>query len=248
MAVGWIKIHRKLQDCFIWTDSEPFDRRSAWLDLLLQSEHKEKRLLIKGKTVIITRGQRFTSTLKLAERWHWSVNRVRRFLALLEEQQMITTERNKDGIILTIVNYGLYQDEQTTDGITYETTNETTDGIADETADGIQIKNIKNKRSKEVKNIKEKYIKEKPVYYPNDEALDKAFTDYVVMRKQIKKPLTDRAIELAMKKLDELSNGDNDLAIRIIEQSVLHSWQGLFPISENLNKKNMSFFDAMAKA
>ena len=50
------------------------------------------------------------------------------------------------------------------------------------------------------------------------------------MRKQIKKPLTDRATDLAMRKLNELSRGDNDLAIKILEQSILNSWQGLFPI------------------
>lgn len=69
-------------------------------------------------------------------------------------------------------------------------------------------------------------------YYPNDEILNKAFSDYVDMRKKIKKPMTDRAIELAIKKLEELSGGDNDTAIKIIEQSVMNSWQGLFPLKE----------------
>lgn len=69
-----------------------------------------------------------------------------------------------------------------------------------------------------------------PRYYPNDESLDKTFADYVAMRKKIKKPMTDRAVDLAIKKLNELSKGDNDLAIRILEQSIMNSWQGLFPI------------------
>lgn len=154
MGKGWIKIHRKLQECGIWTDTEPFDRRSAWIDLLLLSNHEEKTLIVKGKTLKVSRGQRYTSTLKLADRWHWSVNRVRRFLALLEEQEMITTERTPNGITVTIVNYSIYQDRQTTD----ETTDEISDGITDETTDGIQT------RIKEVKNDKEekKHIKAKP--------------------------------------------------------------------------------------
>ena len=76
-------------------------------------------------------------------------------------------------------------------------------------------------------------VPKEPEYYPNDEILNKAFSDYVAMRKQIKKPLTDRAVELAMKKLAELSNGDNDMAVKIIEQSIMNSWQGLFPLKDN---------------
>ena len=72
--------------------------------------------------------------------------------------------------------------------------------------------------------------KRKTVYYPTDELLDKTFSDYVAMRKQLKKPMSDRAVDLAMKKLNDLSGGDNDTAIKIIEQSIMNSWQGLFPL------------------
>ncbi len=50
--------------------------------------------------------------------------------------------------------------------------------------------------------------------------------------------MTDRAVELAIKKLEELSASpfsdsiDNDLAIQILNQSVMNSWQGLFPLKE----------------
>lgn len=78
-------------------------------------------------------------------------------------------------------------------------------------------------------------------YYPDDEMLNQAFADYVDMRKQLKKPMTDRAIELAMKKLEKLavvsfSDGnamDHDLAIQILNQSVMNSWLGLFPLKDS---------------
>ena len=69
------------------------------------------------------------------------------------------------------------------------------------------------------------------------------------MRKQIRKPLTDKATELSMKKLDELSGGDNDKAVKILEQSIMNSWQGLFELKEeNKGKKEENIFDAWAKA
>ena len=83
------------------------------------------------------------------------------------------------------------------------------------------------------------------VYYPNDEKLNQAFADFVDIRKQIKKPMTDRAITLAMNKLKELStvpfsgSMDNETAIKILEQSTMNCWQGLFPLKEsNSNKQN----------
>lgn len=75
------------------------------------------------------------------------------------------------------------------------------------------------------------------VYYP-DELLNNAFLEFIKMRVKIKKPLTDRAIELCMKKLEELSTPeysdsmDNDLAIKILEQSIMNCWQGVFPLKE----------------
>lgn len=78
--------------------------------------------------------------------------------------------------------------------------------------------------------------KAETVYYPLDETLDKTFKDYIAMRKEIKKPMTDRAIELAMNKLEKLSENDNDIAIAILEQSIMNSWQGLFELKEKSEK------------
>lgn len=80
--------------------------------------------------------------------------------------------------------------------------------------------------------------KDEPTYYP-DVLLNAALLDFIEMRKRIKKPMTDRAIELCMRKLKELSTQpfsesmDNDIAIKILEQSTMNCWQGLFPLREN---------------
>lgn len=54
--------------------------------------------------------------------------------------------------------------------------------------------------------------------------------DYAEMRTKIKKPMTERAKQLACTKLQELSGGDRRTAIMIVEQSIANSWQGLFPL------------------
>ena len=68
--------------------------------------------------------------------------------------------------------------------------------------------------------------------------LNSAFTDYVEMRKKIRKPLaTVRAVEMAKNKLLKLatdSNGFNEeLAIQILDQSVFRSWAGLFELKSD---------------
>ena len=52
------------------------------------------------------------------------------------------------------------------------------------------------------------------------------------MRKKIKSPMTDRAIILMLKKLDDLAS-DDETKIAILNQSILNSWKGIFPLKDN---------------
>lgn len=137
--VGWIKIHRKIQECWIWQE-KPFDKGRAWIDLILSAMHSDKKMMIDNEIVVIERGSFMTSVLKLSERWGWSRNKVMRFLDVLENEQMLNTKRTPKGTLVTIVKYEDYQVGDTTD----DTTVETTLGIPHETTDEPQKKNIKN--------------------------------------------------------------------------------------------------------
>ena len=109
---GWVSIHRSLFDHWIWTDKGEFDKRSAWIDLILMVNHEDKKVLINGKLETIKRGQRITSLNKLAERWKWSRKKVTNFLKLLEEDGMIIAKKEQGKYTtITIVNYNFYQDD-----------------------------------------------------------------------------------------------------------------------------------------
>ena len=92
----------------------------------------------------------------------------------------------------------------------------------------------KGKQRATVEEIKE--IKNINKYYDN-EKLNKAFNDFIVMRKDIKKPMSERAIELAISKLDKLSGGDTEVAIEIVNQSILNGWQGFYELKEKKSIK-----------
>lgn len=109
MDKGWIKLHRKILDCSIWNSREPFDKRSAWIDILLSASHKDLNLMIGGINEKIPRGSFMFSIEKLCDRWGWSRNRVKRFLALLEREQMIETKRTNKGTLISVLNYNAFQ-------------------------------------------------------------------------------------------------------------------------------------------
>lgn len=88
-------------------------------------------------------------------------------------------------------------------------------------------KSIDIKRNTKEKNVSLSDVLEEQV---PDEKLKKAFVDFIEMRKLIKKPLTPQALKLAIGKVSELSGGDVEKAVQIIDQSVLNNWQGLYPL------------------
>lgn len=103
---------------------------------------------------------------------------------------------------------------------------------------------LNNIQGEKVKKKSKKQLARREVYYPTDEKLDEAFKSYVEMRENIKKPFpSDHAIGLMMKKLEKLSNGDNDVAITILEESVMNGWQGLYELKEKKQENNKSVWD-----
>ena len=109
---GWIKIHRQIQNCLIW-DDKPFNMASAWIDLLLLANHEDKETIFDKKPILVKRGQRITSVRELAGRWGWGKDKTLRFLRLLESEKMIVKDSDSRRTLLTIVNYGIYQDCET---------------------------------------------------------------------------------------------------------------------------------------
>ncbi len=149
---------------------------------------------------------------------HWKINnylRPDRYRPTLHQSERAMLESNEHGYYLLTVGIPVVDKMDTQDSIG---------------------KNSKEKDSKGKNNTRAP--KSAKTYFPTDEPLNQAFLDYLEMRKQIKKPMTEKAVDLAIKKLYELAavpfsdSMDNDLAIKILNQSVMNSWQGLFPLKE----------------
>lgn len=62
--------------------------------------------------------------------------------------------------------------------------------------------------------------------------LEIALIEFKNMRKKMKKQLTDHAEVLLLEKLEELSNGDEQVKIEILNNSTLNNWLGVFPLKQ----------------
>ena len=72
-----------------------------------------------------------------------------------------------------------------------------------------------------------------------DDRLKAALRDFEAMRREIKKPLTDRAKELLLQRLNDLSS-DPVEQVDILNQSIMNNWQGIFALK---NKPRCANYD-----
>lgn len=106
---GFVLIHRDIQKSWIWDSNEPFDKRSAFTDLILMMNHEERKIQFNGEIITVERGSKVTSLRDLAQRWGWSTKKVSGFLSRLEEGGTAIIERNTRFTLIKLVNYDIYQ-------------------------------------------------------------------------------------------------------------------------------------------
>lgn len=153
-------------------------------------------------------GEFETTRRTLESRWGWSGCKVNSFLSLLEEKTIIRPIKDQKKTTITLVNSMV--------------------------SDNTKTKERPKKTNENPKSEKEQTAKKEQTYYPNDELLNSAFKEFLVMRNKIKKPIaTKQALTRMMNKIEKLSGGDNDLAIKILNQSTDHCWQDVYELKND---------------
>ena len=183
---GWIKLHRQLNDHWIWQKPEFL---KWWLDILMQANIEPKKVLIKGQVIEVSRGEVVYSYETWANRWKINKSKVLRFLKMLEKDSMIVLKSETVTTRITICKYDTYQGERN-DSETQVKRN----WNASET----QVK--PTKEVKEIKNeiilnryiIDDEFFKELPMQIPfasqlktiheiNDSQLEKYLVEYLAV-------------------------------------------------------------------
>ena len=77
----------------------------------------------------------------------------------------------------------------------------------------------------------------KDIYEALPENLRQTLYEFEEMRKSIKKPMTDVARKRLIRELQKLAGENVQLMIAILDQSILNSWAGVYPLKTN-SKQN----------
>ncbi len=150
---GWIKTHRTIQQHYLWQD-KPFAKGQAWIDILLLANHKDNKFMLGNELLDVERGSFITSEIKLMERWGWSKSKVRNFLSMLEKDSMLVKKTDTKKTTLTVLNYDVWQDSETTKEPQKDHERTTKEPQKDTNKN---VKNVKNEKKSiygEYKNVK----------------------------------------------------------------------------------------------
>lgn len=146
----------------------------------------------------------------------------------------LVNERKADEIKIKVQNINNTQNQQVencTSG------NEETDALKEKIKClEKEIEMLKDNKKERKPKKQTKSYDEQITEYTQNEELQNALKAFVQMRSFIKKPMTEYALKLMLKKLDELGNNDTT-KIAILNQSITHNWQGIFPLKDEYTKQ-----------
>ncbi len=158
--MGFIILDRDMFEDEIWTDIKIKSNFEALVDLIRMANYSEPKIIpLRGRQVIVGRGQLAYSQDTLAKRWGWSRGKVLRYLSVLETGQYIVQQKSKLITLITIVNYDKFKQDGTTLNTTHSTTLDTTVGTT--------TKKDKKEKTKNISLCLEKTLKERKIEFRN---------------------------------------------------------------------------------
>lgn len=216
---SFIKINRSIFDHWIFKEAEKF---KSFIDLIQLMKISDEEILVGNEILIVPKGSYYTSVLTLSTRWNWSRDKTRTFLNLLENEGILKVNSTTKGTMLTIVNYSFYEYEPPRDYTTkpQQLIDESSKKIPKQKKDNDTIINA----------------------YTENQELKNSIAEFIKMRKNIKKPLTDKALTLILNKLDKLSCNDKE-KVEILNQSIMNCWQGVFELKKPYGKENFNGYN-----
>lgn len=178
---GWIKLHRKSLDNFIFKENRPLTRREAWENILLLVNYDKSEILIGNSKYECERGQSIFSLETWSKNFNWDKSKVKRFFDLLQENKMICLENLQKTTRLTVLNYDIYQGDRNANE-----TQTTCKRNANETQTNPIKEEEEVKEEKETKKLKKK---EEAIFSPEVENLflfSKKYFDEKYLTKKVK--------------------------------------------------------------
>ena len=112
MYRGYIKVYRKIKD---WIFFQKPLALALWVILLCEANHKTTRKMFNGKKIDLLPGQLLTGRQYLAQLVGISEGTVEKYLKEFVSEQQIIQQTSTKNRLITILNWGMYQGNCTTD-------------------------------------------------------------------------------------------------------------------------------------
>lgn len=104
---GWIKLHRKILDSPVFENEKIL---KVFMYCLLQASHKDHTHLVGTQVVNLKAGQMVFGRESWSKRLKIKESTLYRYMKLLETLNIIEIKTNNKFSIVTVVNWGVYQD------------------------------------------------------------------------------------------------------------------------------------------
>ena len=272
---GFICLWRKTLEDPIWYNSTA-EQKVLFITLLSMANWRERKYDIYGKEIILQPGQFVTSYAELTKLTGKgiSVRNVRTGIDRFEKLGFLTREVTKRGSLITIVNWRKYQDKDYEGDIEsdIELTSDRQGTDKALTSDRQAHKRTNTTREQRNKETKKQYIpplgerregsKTSSVdeweelitsFAGKNESLSGSLRTWVSMRKELakkrKEVFTTQALKMGLTKLQTLSNGDETVALNIVNQSIELSWKSFYPIKDGgRGKQEKTIEESLARS
>ena len=212
--------------------------RSVFLCILIECNHADNpNFIFNNKPCPLLRGEWVTSRKNIQDLTGLTEQQVKTSLKNLKNLTIVTTNNlTNHGSKITVVNIDLYLHKS--DNITNHLTNDLTNGSP--TGNQRVTINKNNNNNKNEKNEKNKQKKEDNFIIPDGIKKD-VWEAFEEMRISIKKKLTPHAKNLIISKLKKINEETSQDPNEVLEQSIINSWTGVFPIKNNLSNNGGNY-------
>jgi hypothetical protein len=211
MNDGYVKIYRSLRDKGYYK-KEGYVH--LWVHLIMCATYQEKEYVINGEIKHLQPGQFITSRQSLSRDTGIQESKIERALDLFEIEQQIEQQGYSKFRIISILNWDKYQNNE--QQIEQQMNSK-------RTASEQQVNTINKEK-------KEKKENNKSLTLP-DWLEPSLWNDFIEHRRKLRKPMTHKAEELLIKKIEFL-RGQGEDPRGLILTAIERGWQSVFPLNE----------------
>ncbi|HHC8461622.1 TPA: replication protein [Enterococcus faecium] len=185
MNTGYVKLHRKVMNSFVWTNPYMY---KLWNLCLMKASHENRKILFNGKEIQVNSGEFVTGRDAITSEMNEGVKRehqvnsgsVWRWLKQFEKNGMLNIKSTTKYSVISIKNWSLYQSSEQQMNIKRTTSEQQVHTNKNEK----NYKNEKNNKTSSSQPCKKRVYDTDSVYYILAEELFKQ----ICQNQEIKKP------------------------------------------------------------